>query len=354
MKILIVVPNFKILGGVANHYQGLDPYWKSDVKYCWYGKREQLPGYICLIPDILIFIFKLITGGVDVVIVNPSLRKYQLVRDGVYVLLAKLFRKKVVTFIHGWDWDLSEKIADRPRLFKCVYGKSTFIYVLFSEFKKRLDCLNMGVPVLLTTTKVSDELLDGFDIASRDGSINQILFLSRIIKTKGIDVTIDAFSILKQKYPQLKLSVCGDGAALAETKRLVKDLGVQDVVFHGSISGKNKVEQFVKSDIYILPTHEEGMATSVLEAMAYGLPIISRPVGGVQDFFEGGEMGYLIKSLDASEYAEIIENLILSPNLTRQISQTNYNYASSHFLASQVTNKFENDLREYCVININK
>lgn len=55
------------------------------------------------------------------------------------------------------------------------------------------------------------------------------------------------------------------------------------------MTGKLLSEQFESGDIYILPTYFEGMATSVLEAMAFGLPIITTPTGGVKDFFKKGK-----------------------------------------------------------------
>lgn len=346
MKILIIVPSFKILGGVANHYLGLAPFWKSYVKYCTYGKRTKIPAIFCLLPDLLIYIFKLIFCKIDIVIVNPSLRKYQLRRDAVYLILARLFRKKVVTFIHGWDYSLAEQIRKRPYWFKQTYGKSMFIYVLCSDFKKTLDNLNISAPVVLTTTKVADNLIE-HNHKERTGQINQILFLARIIRTKGIFTTLDTFSILKKNNPHLKLSICGTGSALEEAKKYAKQLNLADVTFHGNVSGDKLIEQFKTSDLYILPSHEEGMATSVLEAMAFGLPIISRPVGGAKDFFINGEMGYLLESFDPTDYANIIQSLIDNPQLTAKISQNNEDYAKAHFLASKITEKFEIDINQY-------
>lgn len=347
-RILIVVPSFKILGGVANHYMGLNPYWKYKVQYCTYGKRPKIPAIFCLLPDLLIYIFKLIFYKIDIVIVNPSLRKYQLRRDTIYLILARLFRKKVVTFIHGWDYSLAEQITKKPYWFKHTYGKSMFIYVLCSDFKKTLENLNISAPVVLTTTKVADNLIT-HNHKEHTGQIKQILFLARIIRTKGIFTTLDTFSILKKNNPHLKLSICGTGSALEEAKKYAKQLNLADVTFHGNVSGDKLIEQFKTSDLYILPSHEEGMATSVLEAMAFGLPIISRPVGGAKDFFINGEMGYLLESFDPNDYANIIQSLIDNPQLTAKISQNNEAYAKTHFLASKVTEKFEIDINKFAI-----
>src|SRR5699024_643846 len=102
-KILIITPDINRIGGVANHYLGLKKYWsKERVEYEYYGKRNNLPAFILLPYDLIKFIGKLVFKKPQVVLINPSLRSYQLVRDGIYLLLAKLFRVKIVTFFHGW------------------------------------------------------------------------------------------------------------------------------------------------------------------------------------------------------------------------------------------------------------
>jgi glycosyltransferase involved in cell wall biosynthesis len=345
-KLLIVVPDLLKLGGVANHYLGLKNYWTYDVKYEYYGKRKYLPALFWFPVDILKFILKLIFTKTGMVVINPSFRRYQLFRDGIYLILAKLFNKNVITFIHGWDDRLARTIIKSPGLFQKVYNKSSLICVLCSQFKEQLLQMGMTCPVVLTTTKVNDALLENFRISSRTGRIKQILFLARVERTKGIFITLDAFKLLLKEFPALKLIVCGDGSSLNEAKRIVKENRIPNVLFTGNISGKELIQNFEKSDLYLLPTSGEGMATSVLEAMAFGLPVITRPVGGINDFFINGEMGFLVRSFDPKEYAKQIRTLLLNPERTKKISYTNHQYAVSRFLASNVTRKFEQDIRE--------
>lgn len=348
-KYLIVTPSFSILGGVANHYQGLATYWKNDVHHIYYGKRKFIPAAITIVPDLLYFIFKMIFFKYDAVIINPSLRSYQIKRDGIYLIIAKLFRKRVVTFIHGWDQELYNQIKVNPKLFCKVYGKSLFIYVLYSEFKKQLESLPINVPVLLTTTKVKDILLEGYDISHRSGNIETILFLARADKYKGLDITIKTFEILKKTNPKLKLNVCGIGNALEDAIKYVEKNKICDVYFKGHVAGNDIALEFRQADIYILPTQGEGMATSILEAMAFGLPIISRPVGGINDYFVEGEMGYLINSLIPEDFADIIQFLIENNDIVKRIANNNHKYAKTHFFASKVAERIEEDINNMLI-----
>lgn len=349
MKILAIVPAFNLKGGggVANQYEGLRPYWKEDVEYMTYGQRRHISGAITFFPDLFAYIIKLMASKIDVVLINPSLRKYQLFRDGLYLIIARFFGKKVVTFIHGWDPELATRMKDKNTLFKRVYSKSSLIFVLYSKFKNDISYLN--VPILLSTTKVEDSLLEEFDIKCRTGKINNIMFLARVDRLKRVDIVIKAFELLKKSYPELKLNICGEGDVLQEQEKYVKDKCIEDVIFHGHVISKDKIKQLTDNQLYILPTtHGEGMATTVLEAMAFGMPVITRPVGGIVDFFENGRMGYLLESLDPEDYAEKIKILLDNPSLTKEMSNYNYDYAKTHFLASEVALNIENNIKEYC------
>ena len=349
MRILIVVPSFNILGGVANHYQGLADFWSAKVSYSFQGKRSKIPAIVTLIPDVLNYIIKIIINRPNIVVLNPSLRPYQLKRESIYFKIAKFLGvKNIVTFIHGWSDETFKEIKQHPQKFNKTFGESTFIYVLCSDFKKKLESLNIKSPVLLTTTKVKDSLLDNYNNIIRDGKIKTILFLARVDKSKGIFTTLDTFRLLKNHFPYLRLSICGDGPALLDAKEYVRNHEIQDVTFYGNVSGNDLIKCFSEADLYLLPTMwGEGMATSVLEAMAFGLPIITRPIGGVKDFFIENEMGYLVESINPHDYVSNIEKLLRNPDLVKKISETNHNYAISHFLASSVTKKIEQDLTDY-------
>lgn len=345
-NILIVTPDLKMLGGVANHYLGLKKYWKQGVKYIYYGRRLDLslPAFILLLPDLFNFLIKLISKRPDVVIINPSLRKYQLIRDGLYLIIAKIFKIKVITFFHGWDFQIASQILNRPKLFRMIYGKSDLMYVLCQQFKDQL--LEIGVTSLihLTTTKVDDKLISEFDINQKSYN-KSILFLARIEENKGILIALEAFKLVQKNYPEAVFKVAGNGSALKKAIELVESENINNVEFLGSISGEKLIESFKESSIYILPTtHGEGMPTSVLEAMAFGLPIVTRPVGGLNDFFEEGKMGNLVESLDPVDYASAITALIKQEKKSREIGMFNHKYALDNFLASTVAKKIEADI----------
>lgn len=357
MRILINTPFITIPGGISNYYLGLKSYFSKKVIYNQiytrvyisnivknkYMQKIAIP--IAIVFNYLKFIFLLIYYNRPKVLLNPSFGKIPLQRDAQFLRIAKCFGCKVAVFIRGWDKAYLEKVLNKEVQFNNAWYKADAFFVLAIEFKEYLQQLNIIAPIHLTTTKVSDQLLAGVPEKTIK-KINTILFLARVEKAKGIFTTIDTFNILLQKYPEMKLQVVGRGNALDEAKAYTKKKNIKNVTFTGPLSGDALKMQFINADLYILPTHDEGMPNSVLEAMAFGLPVVTRPVGGLVDFFQNDKMGYMIESLNPDDYANKIELLINDLEKVNQISAYNAKYAKEHFMASKIASKLESILRE--------
>jgi glycosyltransferase involved in cell wall biosynthesis len=342
LKILINTPSIKeSRGGVANHFKGLKNYWKLDVSYNIIGGRNGIHGIVILPYDLIKFLVKCIVNNPNIIVLNPSLGRTALKRDALFLKIAKVFNKKVIVFFHGWNKSEEKYISKNPKWFLKNYNTAQLILVLASEFKSKLQEWGVNKPIQLTSTKVDNDLLSNFKIENKKYKQN-ILFLARIEEAKGIFITIDAFLLIKKKFPEAKLTIAGDGNALLKAKEIVKDKDIQDVNFTGKISGDRLKSVFSNSSIYILPTsHGEGMPTSILEAMAFGLAVITRPTGGLIDFFENGKMGYMIQSINYKDFAEKIRDILEHPVSLKKTGKYNNQFAKENFMASQVASDLE-------------
>lgn len=340
MKLLINTPDINALGGVANHYLGLIPYWTQDVKYhtIWVKKWSKLKSPFFIIS----FIWKLLTFRPDMVLVNPSMGKAALTRDFLYLKFARCLGFEVSVFIHGFDLDYAKDT--NWKWISSNLNRASHIIVLAQQFKDILIEHGVTTDIQLSTTKVPDDMIKDYDANSRSGEIKNILFLSRIEKAKGVYETIDTFAILKKKHPELTLKMVGDGSELTSLQRYVAQEGIADVEFTGALYGKDIVDAYKKAELFFFTSYGEGMPTVVLEAMAFGLPVITRYVGGLCDFFEDGKMGRITYSLNPKELAALIEPLLTDKGKTRQISLHNQKYAKEHFLASKVAKGLEHML----------
>lgn len=357
MKILINTPFILSPAGVSNHYLGLKDYFSKDVTYnqYWTGNYirrkihfkflHKLLRFILMLYDLIKFVFLILIHNRPIILLNPSFGKTALKRDALFLYIAKVFNCKTAIFLHGWDKVYLDKVFKNEEPFNVMWYKADAFFVLANEFKRYLQQLDIKVPIYLTTTKVSDKLIE--DVPQKEIiNISTILFLARVERAKGIFTTIDSLEILSKKYPQIKLRIVGGGNALEEAKNYANKKQQNNIYFTGPLSGNELKSEFLNADLYILPTHSEGMPTSVLEAMAFGLPVITRPVGGLADFFEEGKMGYLIESLNPDDYVDKIEMLINDVDKANSISTYNIQYAKEHFMASKVTKQLESILSE--------
>jgi len=163
---------------------------------------------------------------------------------------------------------------------------------------------------------------------------------------KGFYEAIDAFAMLRSTHDYAKLTVAGNGGELSNARAYVISRGIDGVEFTGYLRGEAKNKVFSRADVYLFPTYGEGMPISVLEAMAYGLPVITRPVGGIKDFFENGKMGFIPESKSPKDFARIMENLAFDHELRSRIRAYNIAYAKEHFPAPKVAARLEQIYRK--------
>lgn len=351
MKILVNGPGKKLknLGGVANHIWGLKNYWSYNVRYNATGNRSPKHpgrGRWWLLWDVPKFILKLIIWRPDFVWVNPSISANALRRDFLFMRIATIFNVRSVVFIHGFNLNNFENM--NKQWLKSNLNSAAFIMVLAEDFRKRLRDIGVKVPIELTSTKVEDSLIDNFNPATKEyASSNTLLYLARVEKEKGIYETIDTYAILKEEFPNLKLQISGDGGELEATKKYVYDRGLKDITFTGVIRGNEIVKAYKNALVLLLPSHGEGMPTNVLEAMSFGLPVATRPVGGLADFFEDGRMGVMTDSLSEHVFAKKLTPLILDRCKAAEIGHYNAMYAKEHFFASKVASQVESFFEKY-------
>lgn len=350
MRILVNTPVLKLLGGVPNHYMGLRRFWTEDVKYNIIGKRraKKGSGKYWLPLDVLKFMVRLLTFRPDAVLLNPSLGITALKRDFLFQRVACMLGFKTALFIHGFNWDYA-KVIDREWAVR-NFNRASLIFVLATAFREEMQKWGVTTPIALSTTKVDDDLLEGYDVEKeRDGRVRNILFLARVEKAKGVFIAIDTYRILKEKYPYLTLTIAGDGTDLPMVKKLVKEQRIPDVLITGRVSGKELIETYKKADLSSSPSsYMEGMPTAVLEAMAFGLPVFTRcGNNGLSDFFEDGKMGYITDSLDAADFANAMIPYIESRELTLKVSRYNAKYAREHFMASRVAKQIETEIKKH-------
>jgi glycosyltransferase involved in cell wall biosynthesis len=147
-----------------------------------------------------------------------------------------------------------------------------------------------------------------------------ILFLGHIGEQKGVGDLLLAASKMKGKMKEaFRFDLVGESLMGGERERFQEQsqhLGLDGLVrFYEPEYGSAKVARLTTADIFVLPSHSEGMPMVILEAMASGLPIVATRVGGIPDMIMDGETGVMVNPGCPDDLAEAIGRLVDDPHL---------------------------------------
>lgn len=152
-----------------------------------------------------------------------------------------------------------------------------------------------------------------------------ILYVGRIEPLKGIDILVEAVSLLEDPADTRLVIVGGsleDDAELGKLKALSERLGIQEkVTFTGSVPQDMLPDFYSAADAFVLPSYYESFGLVALEAMACGTPVVVSRVGGLKTFIKQGETGYLIPWRCPEPFAQRLDMLLANPALKESMGR---------------------------------
>jgi len=333
-KILILVPSDNARGGITNYYKVLRDELPSSCEYflrgcrTWPARKGFINELLRAWNDFKKFKIRISIGDIGLIQTTTSLSLSTTIRDGLFVRNAIKRGIKTIVFFRGWD-DSAEKKANRYKyIFRFFFFKTDKIITLSEKAKKTLLKLGYKNEIIVETTLVDKNLLINvneislihkYESLKKTKSYLNLLYLSRIESRKGIYDLLEAFDILENHSEKIInnyiLNICGDGSEFESLKKLVKSKRTTNINVEGYVKGYQKEKAFREAHLFIFPSHGEGMPNAVLEAMGFGLPVLTTPVGGIIDFFIPGINGNFININDPDDLAEKINKSTLNMDL---------------------------------------
>jgi glycosyltransferase involved in cell wall biosynthesis len=119
-----------------------------------------------------------------------------------------------------------------------------------------------------------------------------VLAVGRLARHKGLAALMEAIPTLVERFPALRLLIVGEGEERPRLEALVSSLGLDGTV---QLTGqRSDVGRLMRAaDLFVFPSHFEGFPFALLEAMSYGLPVVSADFGGAREFLSHRENGLL-------------------------------------------------------------
>ena len=275
----------------------------------------------------------------------------------LYLLGLKYLMKniKTIAYAHGAAEDMF-RINDKKGLWLrkkilTLSLKRADAVVAISNFvgKSLIDCFDTPVGkihVIYNGTPLPEYQAPKVD--KKRGKF-KIVYVGRLIKEKGVQLTLEALSKLKTDK-EWSFYVIGDGPYRKQLEETSKNLGIDEkVIFMGSRS--DVPQQLEEADIFIhFPVWREGFGITIIEAMAAGLVCICGNVGAIPEIITDGDNGYLIEYLNRDVLADVLAD-VLDKYDTSEMGRIRKNAVerAKQFSIESYTEKFEKVVGYYTI-----
>jgi len=345
-NILHIIPRLSFTGGIENYIRTL----------CSNSFDKNLKFFICTFftDNNLIIVDELDNLGIKIFELKEGLfekidNKYLkfLFKNSIIAHFLKFhhFKKLVaklnpdIVFAHGEDSELVAAFLPKSvRKINVIHGEAYFPVNLFYRFilnilarrkynftilvNKKLSKIpqKLRIPYKIIKPGIKLELYRSDKSKKRcDKDFLTIGFLGRLTKEKGVFELLRAVYLLNKNHENIKLKFAGNGKAETLLRKKVKELALEHCVsFYGEVIDSSWFYQQI--NIFILPSHSEGLPITILEAMASGVLIIASNVGGISEVIENNVNGILLNKVEPEQIVKILENIIVKPLLLEELS----------------------------------
>jgi glycosyltransferase involved in cell wall biosynthesis len=205
--------------------------------------------------------------------------------------LAKKFSKKVILHEHAADFKEYYKRSDQDSI-RDTINRCDLLIVLSKSWKDYFMSIGVNsekIKVLNNPVAPPTRIV----LSKRDDKLH-LLHMGEISNRKGGYDLLEAIAHHQSELRGKLTLVMGGNIVDGDIEQFMQEHYIDDIVsYKGWITGEFKIECLNWEDVYILPSYNEGLPIAILEAMSYGHPIISTPVGGIPEIVKDGYNGVL-------------------------------------------------------------
>ena len=246
-------------------------------------------------------------------------------RDVTLIALLRLFGIKRIYHLHNKGIKNAQKKIINKWLYSFVF-KNANVIVLSDLLYYDIESFVSKEQLFVCANGIVDDDIDSeIEFTKKDYSEKvKLLFLSNLIESKGVRILLEACAILQSRQYSFSCNFIGGvgDISIKAFDELVEQKNLsQTVTYLGTRYGKEKSEAFRQADIFVFPTfyNNECFPLVLLEAMKYGLPVVSTNEGAISAIVDDGSSGFIVPKRDVEMLANKIEILINNKQLRVQM-----------------------------------
>lgn len=315
-----------------------------------FGGKITRGNLVCTLKGLKSLMFLIPSWKYDFTLFHLSQGILGVLKESLFILIIKIFTKsKVICRFPGGDF---LKFYENAGVFK-TYIKLTlnnidFIITEGEIINSQFHQISKNINVKSAHIGVPDYNKNNLKTPSNRF---EVLYICNHRKEKGFWDVLYSIKSIVQDNPNILFNFVGE-LRLSETekKRVTKYIENNSlgnfIKFHGILTGDEKWKLFRSASIQILPSYSEGLPTSIIEGLSFGLPIVASNVGVIPEIIKDGVNGFIMNPGDRTKLCEIIHELSRDSSFVNQISQANRKY----FLEEFTIDKFCKRIEHYIAI----
>lgn len=234
------------------------------------------------------------------------------------------------------------------RVLKILLQKAFRVTAIAEEVKQYYESkVNTGIRIGLVRQSVDISYLTKLEATKSKTGPFKIVAIGRLIKKKGFDQLIEAFSEMEEGIKKRSsISIYGDGPELKAIQSAVKRYGLErHITLEGKKEHKPLMLELANADLLIVPSVElerdiDGIPTVIIEAMVLKTTVLAYDTGSISEVVLPYKTGFLVPANDVSQLSEQMSNLILNTTKLHSVIEEAYDQAlvkHKHTLANELT-----------------
>ncbi len=258
-------------------------------------------------------------------------------RSAMDMIVAQSRGCRTLLHIHGAAFDAfyDEVGLIRKKLIRTILNQADTVIALSTGWENKLRLMASRANITVVENAVEIPSFDLPATPTDNAYPCRFVLLARMDTWKGIDDLLTACDLIRRDHVRFELTLAGPPGSAGDKNELDEKIDKHHlssyVRYIGSVHGDQKDELLRRADVYVQSSHHEGMPISVLEAMAYRLPIVATRVGAIPEVIEHDVHGLLVPTRQPSELAQAMKTIASDAILRQRLSVASHALAQTRF-----------------------